>query len=183
MNTISTIGQTQAMDGYFNALDKQKQAPKVAAQIGNMPNSAAEVSANIESKIADTQAMAQDLQRLSDIVKGHKLRFNVNNELDKVVVTVIDRKKQKPTRRMKKNSRPQNRPHRKHSRLQRQHRKKLQKQKNSSRLQMKRHKKPRHSSRLQTKSRQKPRLNAPQLQKTSRKLYRTQLQKPQTQTL
>lgn len=90
MNTISTIGQTQAMDGYFNALDKQKQAPKVAAQIGNMPNSAAEVSANIESKIADTQAMAQDLQRLSDIVKGHKLRFNVNNELDKVVVTVID---------------------------------------------------------------------------------------------
>lgn len=78
------------MDGYFNALDKQKQAPKVAAQIGNMPNSAAEVSANIESKIADTQAMAQDLQRLSDIVKGHKLRFNVNNELDKVVVTVID---------------------------------------------------------------------------------------------
>jgi len=55
-----------------------------------MPNSAAEVSANIESKIADTQAMAQDLQRLSDIVKGHKLRFNVNNELDKVVVTVID---------------------------------------------------------------------------------------------
>lgn len=90
MNTISTIGQTQAMDGYFNALDKQKQAPKVAAQIGNMPNSAAEVSANIESKIADTQAMAQDLQRLSDIVKGHKLRFNVNNELDEVVVTVID---------------------------------------------------------------------------------------------
>lgn len=78
------------MDGYFNALDKQKQTPKVAAQIGNMPNSAAEVSANIESKIADTQAMAQDLQRLSDIVKGHKLRFNVNNELDKVVVTVID---------------------------------------------------------------------------------------------
>ena len=90
MNTISTIGQTQAMDGYFNALDKQKQTPKVAAQIGNMPNSAAEVSANSESKIADTQAMAQDLQRLSDIVKGHKLRFNVNNELDKVVVTVID---------------------------------------------------------------------------------------------
>ena len=39
---------------------------------------------------ADIEASAKELQRLSDMVTGHKLRFNVNEETNRVVVTVVN---------------------------------------------------------------------------------------------
>jgi flagellar protein FlaG len=57
---------------------------------GTIPTSAAEVSENIAKNLADTQASVKELQRLSDMVMGHKLQFNVNNDLNRVIVKVVD---------------------------------------------------------------------------------------------
>ncbi|MGN0728775.1 flagellar protein FlaG [Treponema sp.] len=91
MNTISMNGQTMAMDGrqVYNAFSPQKGESKVPAK-GTLPNSASEVLQNFEANKADLEASVQELQRLSDIVTGHKLHFNVNDELNRVVVTVVD---------------------------------------------------------------------------------------------
>ena len=91
MNTIIMNGQTMAMDGQkvYNAFSPQKGEAKVSVK-GTLPNSASEVLQNFEANQADLEASVQELQRLSDIVTGHKLHFNVNDELNRVVVTVVD---------------------------------------------------------------------------------------------
>ncbi|MBQ0039497.1 MAG: flagellar protein FlaG [Treponema sp.] len=91
MNTINTIGRTMAMDGQnvYNSLSAKKSAPKVEVETP-MPTTAAEVLENIEESKASIEASAKELQRLSDMVTGHKLRFNVNSETDKIVVTVVN---------------------------------------------------------------------------------------------
>ncbi len=95
MNTISINGQTQAMDGrtVYNSLSVQKSQKNIenlSLPNGNLPSSAAEVSNNLEENLAAAKATAQELQKLSDIVSGHKLLFNVNQDLNRVVVRVID---------------------------------------------------------------------------------------------
>ncbi|WP_407400942.1 flagellar protein FlaG [Treponema sp.] len=91
MNTISTIGGTMATDGrnVYNSLSVNKTAPKVEVETP-MPTTAAEVLQNMEQSKADIEASAKELQRLSDMVTGHKLHFNVNSELNKIVVTVVN---------------------------------------------------------------------------------------------
>ena len=89
MNTISTIGR-MAMDGqsvYSNFSQQKVQVPEIKSP---MPKTASEVLKNFEANKAETAASARELQRLSDLVTGHKLQFNVNQELDKVVVRVVD---------------------------------------------------------------------------------------------
>ena len=89
MNTISTIGR-MAMDGqsvYSNFSQQKVQVPQIKSP---MPKTASEVLKNFEANKAETEASARELQRLSDLVTGHKLQFNVNQELDKVVVRVVD---------------------------------------------------------------------------------------------
>ena len=89
MNTISTIGR-MAMDGqsvYSNFSQQKVQVPEIKSP---MPKTASEVLKNFEATKAETEASARELQRLSDLVTGHKLQFNVNQELDKVVVRVVD---------------------------------------------------------------------------------------------
>ena len=91
MNTISTIGRTMAMDGrdVYNSFQASKSSAKVEVQ-SPMPSTAAEVLQNMEDKQAELEASVKELQRLSDMVTGHKLRFNVSSETDKVVVTVVN---------------------------------------------------------------------------------------------
>lgn len=91
MNTISTIGQTMAMDGQrvYNNVSAQ-QGSNIIKKTETLPSSAAEVTENLEQNYENTKATAQELQRLSDIVSGNKLKFNVNNELGKVIVSVVD---------------------------------------------------------------------------------------------
>lgn len=89
MNTISTIGR-MAMDGQsvYNNFSQQKvPVPEIKSP---MPETASEVLKNFEANKAETEASARELQRLSDLVTGHKLQFNVNQELNKVVVRVVD---------------------------------------------------------------------------------------------
>ena len=89
MNTISTIGR-MAMDGqsvYSNFSQQKVQVPEIKSP---MPKTASEVLKNFEANKAETEASARELKRLSDLVTGHKLQFNVNQELDKVVVRVVD---------------------------------------------------------------------------------------------
>lgn len=92
MNTISTIGQTMAMDGQkvYSSLSAKAIQPKPQIPKSSLPSTAEEVIQNIESKKADSEACAQQLQSLSSIVTGRKLLFNVNEELNKVIVKVVD---------------------------------------------------------------------------------------------
>ncbi|MCR5079758.1 MAG: flagellar protein FlaG [Treponema sp.] len=89
MNTISTYGKTMAMDGQkvYNSLSKKTSVEPVDTP---MPSSAAEVLENIEQNKAQIEASAKELQRLSDMVTGNKLKFTVNDELNKIVVTVVN---------------------------------------------------------------------------------------------
>jgi len=50
----------------------------------------AQVAQNLEQTIAEVKADTQELQKMSQMVAGNKLQFNVNKELDMVVVSVID---------------------------------------------------------------------------------------------
>lgn len=90
MNTVSTIGQTMAMDGRsFNNSAVQKATVETTV---SMAKSSAEVAQNIVQNLAEVQASVDQLQKLSDISMGHKVQFNVNDELGKVIIKVIDPK-------------------------------------------------------------------------------------------
>lgn len=78
-------GWPESLQRFLSAKGEAKVSVK-----GTLPNSASEVLQNFEANQADLEASVQELQRLSDIVTGHKLHFNVNDELNRVVVTVVD---------------------------------------------------------------------------------------------
>ena len=90
MNTISMSGQA-AVEGRmaFSPL-QATQGRKVELPKSVLPNSAAEVLDNIEANKESLEASVEQLQRLSDLVTGNKLRFAVNDEIGRVVVTVLD---------------------------------------------------------------------------------------------
>lgn len=92
MNTISMTGQMMAMDGQSicSTLNAKVSSPKIKEIENPMPTTAAEVLQNMEKSQADIEASARELQKLSDMVTGHKLQFNVNSELNKIVVTVVN---------------------------------------------------------------------------------------------
>ena len=49
-----------------------------------------EVAQDFQKNAAELKADAQQLQKMSDMVMGRKVQFNVNNELDSVVVKIVD---------------------------------------------------------------------------------------------
>ncbi len=91
MNTISNIGQSMAMDGhqYYNSVAANGDSTKKVESQLKVADSARVVD-NIVQDMAELKASAQQLQRLSDQVMGHKIQFNVNNELGTVVVKIVD---------------------------------------------------------------------------------------------
>ena len=95
MNTItSSMTGQMAMDGhaFYNAVSVNSGSTKTSKipDTGTLPNSAAEVTENLHESLAETEANVSELQRLSDMVQGHKLQFNVNNDSGKVIVKVVD---------------------------------------------------------------------------------------------
>jgi flagellar protein FlaG len=96
MNTISssTIGQTMAMDGrsYYSAPAVKQKTTVDLPDTGRLPSSSAEVAQTIEQNLAQVKESVAQLQKLSDLTVGHKLQFNVNNELGEVIVKVVDPK-------------------------------------------------------------------------------------------
>ena len=91
MNTISNIELNTAMEGLYNNSSSVKnvQASKPVFKQLNIADGARVVDNLVENN-AQVKADAQQLQRLSDIVMGRKLQFNVNEELGSVVVKVVD---------------------------------------------------------------------------------------------
>ena len=95
MNTISSFVQAAAMDGqnirnaassYTTSLHKTgSDVQKIL-----IAPTGSEVAENIAQNAADVKADAQQLQKLSDMVMGRKLRFNVNEELGSIVVKIVD---------------------------------------------------------------------------------------------
>ena len=95
MNTISSgmIGQMMAMDGrsYFNTVETfNPQTNRKGTEKATLTASSEEVAQNITDALAQTKADVQELQKLSDLTMGHKLQFNVNDELGEVIVKVVD---------------------------------------------------------------------------------------------
>ncbi len=93
MNTINMNTQAQAMNGQvYNTFSasNQKMQSSVPQNKGPLVKSASEVLENLENNKANLEESVQEIQRLSDLVTGNKLRFNINDELNKVVVTVVD---------------------------------------------------------------------------------------------
>ncbi|MCR4627689.1 MAG: flagellar protein FlaG [Treponema sp.] len=86
MNTInSSIGQILATEGRMNY---NLTPPMIKA--APLENDAARVIDNINESNANIKEDVQQLQRLSDMVLGRKLQFNVNNELGSVVIKIVD---------------------------------------------------------------------------------------------
>lgn len=90
MNTISSIGQSLAMDGQtrYNSVP-------ISAGTGSVEQTlkiadGASVVQNIEANMAQTKADVQQLQQLSDQVMGRRLQFSVNKELNSVIIRVVD---------------------------------------------------------------------------------------------
>lgn len=91
MNTISNIGSNMAMEGRYYSSGSVKNAgsKKVAVQQLNIADGARVVD-NLVQNNAQLKADANELQKLSDMVMGRKLQFNVNEELGTIVVKVVD---------------------------------------------------------------------------------------------
>ena len=93
MNTVNSVGQNLAMDGHFRYNSGTAVASRASAQIkpADVPMAdAAQVVQNITNNLAQVKEDAKQLQRLSDVVMGRKVQFNVNQELNQVVVSIVD---------------------------------------------------------------------------------------------
>lgn len=95
MNTISSNGQNLAMDGrnYYNSGISPATVPKASSTpVENTAPlaGAAHVAENIAENAAQLQEDVRQMQKLSDVVMGRKVQFNVNQELGQVVVTIVD---------------------------------------------------------------------------------------------
>jgi len=93
MNTLNSVGQNLAMDGHFSYNSGAATAVKQSVPIkpAEVPMAdAAQVVQNITNNLAQVKEDAKQLQRLSDVVMGRKVQFNVNQELNQVVVSIVD---------------------------------------------------------------------------------------------
>lgn len=94
MNTINTSSSvTMAMDGqqqlYTSGINFEKSAVQSQIISKTTPNGA-QVAQNIEQNLAQIKADSQQLEKLSEIINGRKLQFNVNKDLGAVVIKVVD---------------------------------------------------------------------------------------------
>ena len=93
--SINSIGRNMAMDGRTNFTNKAEESTKstnyrppekinaeVADAAKNLEEDLVEVKQQISQQISE-------IQKLSDMI-GRKLQFNVNEELGRVVVSIVD---------------------------------------------------------------------------------------------
>ena len=93
MNPISSNSMVQmAMDGQtlYKTNVKSADTNNQSVQTQSMAPGGAQVVQNIEQTAAETKEATQQLQKMSDLIAGNKLQFNVNKELGSVIVSVID---------------------------------------------------------------------------------------------
>lgn len=90
---ITSMGQNLAMDGrnFYNSGISGPTPQQVAQSIDKSPlEGAASAAQSIAQNIAQTQEDVRQIQKLSDVVMGRKVQFNVNQELNQVVVRIVD---------------------------------------------------------------------------------------------
>ena len=97
MNTISNYMVHVAMDGQtlYQTSNLRNTAavqskPENAVVSKSITPTGAQVAQNLEQTLAEVKADSQELQKMSQMVAGNKLQFNVNKELNMVVVSVVD---------------------------------------------------------------------------------------------
>lgn len=95
MNTISSFGQTLAMEGLNLNSSAVTPAKSISTQKPSAVNTlktptGSEVVDNLVQSLAEIKADAQQMQNMSDRVMGRELQFNVNKELGSIVVKVVD---------------------------------------------------------------------------------------------
>lgn len=95
MNTINSFVQAVAMDGrnIQNTVSSSAHPQgKITQNVQNIliTPTGSEVAESIVQTAADVKADAQQLQKMSDMVMGRKLRFNVNEELGSIIVKIVD---------------------------------------------------------------------------------------------
>ena len=87
MNTINSAVSSLTMAG-----QKAYIKPEAKPTVSQAPviQSGAEVVQSIEKNLAEMKADVQELEKLSEITSGRKLQFNVNKELNTVIVRIVD---------------------------------------------------------------------------------------------
>lgn len=94
MNTINNqsgmVRLTMDSQALYSSSNIKKINSEVQTTLQPITPTGAQVAQNIEESIADIKADTQQLQKMSEMVTGRKLQFNVNKELNSVIVTVID---------------------------------------------------------------------------------------------
>lgn len=94
MNTINNqsgmVHLTMDSQALYSSSNIKKINSEVQTTSQPITPTGAQVAQNIEESIADIKADTQQLQKMSEMVTGRKLQFNVNKELNSVIVTVID---------------------------------------------------------------------------------------------
>lgn len=98
MNTINSLGQTLTMEGLGRSYNFSTSASSAShdsrrnespVKLVTTPTGS-EVAQDLEKNAQQIRSDAIELQKMSDMVMGRKVQFNVNKELDSVVVKVID---------------------------------------------------------------------------------------------
>ena len=95
MNTIqnsmvqmTTDGQTLYRQNISKTATSNNSSQQVVSQ--SLTPTGAQVAQSHAQSIAEVKADTQELQKMSELVSGNKLQFNVNKDLNTVVVSVID---------------------------------------------------------------------------------------------
>lgn len=88
MNIINSSVSSLTMDG--QKVYTAKTEPKTPVEKTPVIQSGAEVAQSIEKSLAEIKADSQELQRMTELSSGRKLQFNVNKELNTVIVRIVD---------------------------------------------------------------------------------------------
>ena len=95
MNTIQNSMVQMTTDGqtlYRQNISRTASSNNSTSQTVSQPltPTGAQVAQSLAQSIAEVKADTQELQKMSELVSGNKLQFNVNKDLNTVVVSVID---------------------------------------------------------------------------------------------
>ena len=95
MNTINNSMVHMATEGlsvYKSATTNTSTENKAVTKQTAEPiiQNRSQVAQNIEQNLAEIREDSQQLQKMSEMVYGRKLQFNVNKELKQVVIAIVD---------------------------------------------------------------------------------------------
>ena len=94
MNTITQNSKvymaTEGQSLYSPKIQNNESSRQIKAENPITPNGA-QVAQNIKNNIEEIKKDTQEIQKMSELLTGTKLQFNVNKELNSVIVKVVDK--------------------------------------------------------------------------------------------